>query len=182
MKLRLKLALLIIVSIVIILSVWVFVQAFNLRKESITSWYSPLKGDCALVLTGGPGRIRAGFDLLQRGDVRKLIISGVNPNVSLEDIFPQLSSYPSVQRFNVILENHSRTTYGNVKQSLPVLQKLKCKDILLVTSQIHMPRARRLFVKHSDNLNFIKYSVYMEPTRSHLFYEALKNVFYKIWF
>lgn len=161
---------------------WVLFEAIGLRNLPVTSWTQVTRGDCALVLTGGPGRVRAGFDLLQRGDVRKLIISGVNPNVTVDEIFPQIDLYPGVQRFNVLIENHSRTTYGNVVQSLPLLERLRCQKVILVTSQLHMPRAKRLFKSYSQDFEFEAHSVYAESKFNDLFYEAIKTIFYNIWF
>lgn len=169
--------------LIALLTVWICIDSYRLRYQKVSSWYQDSKGDCAIVLTGGPGRVREGFDLLQRGDVRKLIISGVNPEVGLLDIFPQRAFYPSVQNFNVILESHSRTTFGNLNHSLPLLKKLGCVNVLLVTSQVHMPRAHRLFTKRtSDEFNFIKHSIYAEPTLRATLYESLKKVFYEILF
>lgn len=161
---------------------WILFEAYGLSSQPITSWTQHAKGDCALVLTGGPGRVRAGFDLLQRGDVRKLVISGVNPNVSLDEIFPQIDIYPGVQRFNVLIENHSRTTYGNMVQSLPLLQRLRCQKVILVTSQLHMPRAKKLFQKNAQGLEFESHSVYTEQQINDIFYESMKTIFYNIWF
>lgn len=171
--------------ILLLLGVWIGIDSYRLRYQKVTSWYQDSKGDCAVVLTGGPGRVREGFDLLQRGDVRKLIISGVNPDVRLLDIFPQRPFYPSVQNFNVILESHSRTTFGNQTHTLPLLEKLGCVNVLLVTSQVHMPRAHRLFTKRAEGageFNFIKHSIYAEPTLRATLYESLKKVFYEILF
>lgn len=161
---------------------WVLFEAYNLKNRDVTSWRWASKGDCALVLTGGSGRVRAGFDLLQRGDVRKLVITGVNPNVTLDEIFPQIDIYPGVQRFNVLMESHSRTTYGNMVQSLPLLKRLNCQKVILVTSQIHMPRALILFKKYSSEFEFEPHSVYAENKFGDLVYEALKKIFYAVWF
>ncbi len=177
-----KLLLICIAVLCLLLAVWIGVDSYRLRYQKVTSWYQDSKGDCAVVLTGGPGRVREGFDLLQRGDVRKLIISGVNPDVRLLDIFPQRPFYPSVQSFNVILESHSRTTFGNQTHSLPLLKKLGCVNVLLVTSQVHMPRAHRLFTKKSEGFHFIKHSIYAEPSLRATLYESLKKVSYEILF
>lgn len=177
-----KISLLLLAIALLVLMSWVGVESYRLRYQKPTSWYEDQRGDCAVVLTGGAGRVREGFDLLQRGDVRKLIISGVNPEVGLLDIFPQRPFYPSVQNFNVILESHSRTTFGNLNHSLPLLEKMGCMDVLLVTSQLHMPRAYRLFEKNSQDFNFIKHSTYTEVSWRATLYEALKKVVYEILF
>ena len=164
------------------MTILVFIKTFQLKNQEVISWKVRMKADCALVLTGGPGRIKMGFNLLQRGDVRKLVISGVNPKVSLRDIFSQIDTYTSVQEFNVIIENHSATTYGNMKQSLPLLERLHCQKVLLVTSHIHMPRAYRIFKKNTRDFTFVPYSIYSRHKFSGFLYEALKSVFYEIWF
>ncbi len=46
---------------------------------------------------------------------------------------------------DIILEKKSETTFGNAQQSLVLVQNLKCKDVVLITSQIHMSRAYRIF-------------------------------------
>lgn len=177
-----KLLFMFIVLLAFIFLSWIFYEAYFLRSLPVTSWTEDARGDCALALTGGHGRIRAGFDLLQRGDVRKLIISGVNPKVTVDDVFPQIDMYPGVQRFNVIIENNSRTTYGNVVHSLPLLRNLRCHKVILVTSELHMPRAKRLFEKYSKDLEFEVHSVYSDQRAQDIFYEAAKTVFYNLWF
>jgi uncharacterized SAM-binding protein YcdF (DUF218 family) len=167
---------------IMVFLLWILFEAYGLRNPKVSSWSQAFRGDCALVLTGGQGRVRAGFDLLQRGDVRKLVISGVNPNVTLDEIFPQIDIYPGVQRFNVLIENHSRTTYGNVVHSLPILERLRCQRVILVTSQLHMARAKKLFEKNASSLDFEAYSVYSELDLKDILNEAMKTVFYNLWF
>ncbi|HMQ58935.1 MAG TPA: YdcF family protein, partial [Rhizobiaceae bacterium] len=44
------------------------------------------KADAIIVLTGGHARIDAAVDLLAAGNARRLLISGVHPDTSLESI------------------------------------------------------------------------------------------------
>src|SRR5262249_18488495 len=109
------------------------------------SWTDDQAADCAVVLTGGPGRVREGFDLLAHRDVRKLIISGVNPKATLKDIFPLWPYYGNLSEADVVLERRSGTTFGNAQQSLPLVEAFHCRNLILVTSQLHMYRALRTF-------------------------------------
>src|SRR5882672_1590713 len=93
-----------------------------IEREPISAWVEDHKADCAVVLTGGPGRIREGFDLLAQGQVRKLIISGVHPRSTLREIFPQWPFYGGLHEDDVVLEKRSTTTYGNAQQSLPLVE------------------------------------------------------------
>ena len=67
-------------AIILIAGLFVTFQEYKkISSEPIGSWQTDMQADCAVVLTGGANRVREGFDLLSRGQIRKLIISGVNP-------------------------------------------------------------------------------------------------------
>src|SRR5580692_7608735 len=107
---------------------WLYYREWStIAKEPITAWTEDHKADCAVVLTGGPGRVREGFDLLAQGQVRKLIISGVHPKATLREIFPQWPFYGNLREEDVVLERRSATTYGNAQQSLPLVEALHCR-------------------------------------------------------
>lgn len=101
--------------------------------------------DCGVVLTGAPGRIREAFEILAQKKIRKLVISGVYKETRLHQIFPHLPFYNEIAEDDVILEKKSESTYGNAIQSLALVNALKCRNILLITSQLHMFRAHRIF-------------------------------------
>jgi uncharacterized SAM-binding protein YcdF (DUF218 family) len=150
-----------------------------------TSWFKDQKGDCAVVLTGGPSRVREGFDLLTQGRVRKLIISGVFPGAELREIFPEWPFYGPISEEDVVLEKRSGTTFGNARQSLPLVEALKCRNVILVTSRLHMYRSERIFRSvfppeiHIEPRAIIagKY----RPSWLDLGMETLKSLFYSIW-
>src|SRR2546430_2773967 len=69
------------------LFLWAFIREVRLVKnQPLNSWTDDVNADCAVVVTGGPNRIREGVDLLARHAVQKLIISGVHPQASFRDI------------------------------------------------------------------------------------------------
>lgn len=103
------------------------------------------QSDCGVVLTGSAGRIREAFELLAQKKIKKLIVSGVYKETQLNEIFPHLAFYPEISDQDIYLEKKSETTYGNAVQSLALVEALKCHDILLITSQLHMYRAHRIF-------------------------------------
>ena len=125
---------------------WAFYRESNLLvAQPVSAWEEDHKADCAVVLTGGAGRVREGFDLLTQKNVKKLIISGVYPRATLKEIFPQWIFYGALDERDVILEKRSGTTYGNAQQSLPLVEALRCRDIILVTSRLHMYRSFKIF-------------------------------------
>lgn len=149
------------------------------------SWSQDQIGDCAVVLTGGSGRVREGFDLLEQGRIQKLIISGVNPSSSLYQIFPQLPFYSKVNEADVILEKRSGTTYGNAVQSLPLVEALRCRNVLVVTTNLHMYRASRTFKgTYPADISIRPHAVVSgreSPSFHELFVEVVKSLFYSIW-
>ena len=157
----------------------------NVRGEPIEGVSDDLEpSDCGVVLTGSPGRMRESFEVLAQHKVRKLIISGVYRDAKLHEIFPQLPYYPEVNPGDVILEKISRSTLSNVEQSLVVAQALKCSNILLMTSRLHMYRAYRTFrVLFPSQIAIRKYAIVnpgKEDSLWAIFLETIKSIFYRL--
>lgn len=160
-------------------------EGVRIHKTPINSWNEDQSADCAIVLTGGSNRVREGLDLLAQRQVRKLIISGVFEGANLEEIFPLLPYYGTVSARDVILEKNSRTTFGNAQQSLALVEALKCRDVILVTSYLHMRRAMRTFSATFPQ----EIVIYPRATIGsghpagfgEILVEAMKSVFYSLW-
>jgi uncharacterized SAM-binding protein YcdF (DUF218 family) len=171
---------------VILIFVAVFVREFQvINSEPMTSWDQDPIADCAVVLTGGAGRIREGFSLLTRDLVKKLIVSGVHPDVEIRDLFTAWPFTSGWREQDVILERKSETTYGNAQQSYQLVEALSCRDIVLVTSQLHMARAFRTFqAAFPKGFTINKHALPPSQTESSFFEiatEVLKSLFYSIW-
>jgi uncharacterized SAM-binding protein YcdF (DUF218 family) len=149
------------------------------------AWVEDQRADCAVVLTGGPNRVREGFSLLTQKRVKKLIISGVNKASSLREIFPELPYYGNISEEDVLLEKRSNTTYGNAQQSQALIEALKCSSVILVTSRWHMYRAERSFksILPRDIRVYPRTIVHgsIEPEKADLYLETLKSLFYSLW-
>lgn len=162
-----------------------FQESQKILAQEVSAWTEEHRADCVVVLTGSRGRVREGFDLLVQGRVRKLIISGVYPGSELRDIFPQWPFYGPLNEEDVILEKRSNTTYGNAQQSLPLVEALRCRDLILVTSRLHMYRASKIFhaVFPPDFTIYTRAVVggRYEPEFLDLMLEAVKSLFYEMW-
>ncbi len=183
MKLRIALISFLLLNILVI---FLFIgEAKKILSQRVNSWSEDASGDCVLVLTGGPNRIREGLDLLAHKSVQKLIISGVNPLSDFKELFPLWPFYPEVHEQDVVLERRSRSTFGNAQQSLPIIQALRCRDVILVTSRIHMYRAMRTFQSEfPPSIRLIPRAVVgqsVEPNFYDLSLEVLKCIFYSLW-
>lgn len=157
----------------------------KVQREVVHSWLKTPSADCAVVLTGGVGRVREGFDLLVNQNVKKLIISGVYSNARLREIMPVWSFYGNLSENDVVLDRRSETTYGNAQQSLPIVEALKCRDILLVTSRLHMYRSYRTFRStYPENIYIQKHAIVGGRSESsvwEVYFESLKSLFYSLW-
>lgn len=157
----------------------------KIQAEPITAWTEELGADCAVVLTGGAGRVREGFALLKREQVRTLIISGVHPAATLMDLVSPWEWVWGLPEEKIVLEKNARTTYGNAQQSLPLVEALRCRDVLVVTSQAHMYRSFRTFVAvFPREIQLRKFTIPSsrgEASILGLTTEVLKSLFYSIW-
>lgn len=163
-----------------------FVREWQVLSASgVTSWEKDQVADCAVVLTGGPGRVKEGFDLLAEKKVKKLIISGVHPDARLRELLPSLIFYVGMKEEDVVLEKRSGTTWGNAQQSLPIVEALRCRDLLLVTSHLHMPRAYRTFrAVFPETIGVQTQAVvgsHFRPPFWEQFIETTKSLFYSLW-
>ena len=156
-----------------------------ITSQPISSWVKDPSADCAIVLTGGAGRVREGLSLLSRNLVKKLIISGVHPDVEFSDLYSSWIYMGDINEKDVLLERRSSTTYGNAQQSLPIVEAIGCREVIIVTSQLHMPRAFRTFVAAFPH-GFPIYQHALaagrtESTPTEVWVEVLKGIFYSLW-
>jgi uncharacterized SAM-binding protein YcdF (DUF218 family) len=163
----------------------VYREISRIHGTPVTAWTQDVAADCAVVLTGQAYRIRDGLNLLYSRQVKHVIISGVHPGASLQDLFPLRPFYGDIPVENIVLEKRSMTTFGNAQQSLPLVEALRCRDIVLVTSHLHMYRAlrtfRAIFPESIPILPFAIVSGRVRPEADEVLSEAFKSIFYSTW-
>ncbi|MEP0367165.1 MAG: YdcF family protein [Cyclobacteriaceae bacterium] len=125
--------------------------------------------DVAIVLTGmtktnmsqadqlhfsdGADRMTEAIDLYKIGNVRKILISGGSGTLLYDEIesnkLKEFAITCGVKSNDVIVEAESRNTYENAFYSKKALEQRDYLDreLLLITSAFHMPRAMRCFDK-----------------------------------
>lgn len=97
--------------------------------------------DGIAVLTGGRERVTVGFDLLKQGAAKKLLLSGVNPEVNLEDIAKLFEDRQDLFDCCVELGREAKDTVGNAQEAAKWARANNMKAIVVVTASYHMPRA-----------------------------------------
>lgn len=102
----------------------------------------PLKADAVVVYTGlGGPRIKAAMDLMGKGVGERLLISGVNADISREQLAALWTGPPETFDCCVDLGWEAQTTVGNAREVRDWAKSHEFESLVLVTSDYHMPRA-----------------------------------------
>jgi len=98
--------------------------------------------DAVVVLTGGPGRIQRGLDALRSEDARRMLVSGVNPDVRPRELAAQFPADRALFRCCVDLGHEAVDTRSNADETGRWVHDHQYRSIRLVTSDWHMARAQ----------------------------------------
>jgi uncharacterized SAM-binding protein YcdF (DUF218 family) len=120
------------------------------------------KADAVVVYTGiGGPRINAGMSLLDEGAAGRLLISGVNPEITREELARLWPGEPAAFECCVDLGWEAQTTVGNAKEVRDWVLSHKFDSLILVTSDYHMPRA---LLETRDQLPDVTITPYRVPS------------------
>jgi len=114
---------------------FIFVQTIA-RYERIPSG----RTDAIVALTGGAQRIGDAIDLLGRGYAGRLLITGVNERIGLDEIARLNPGRRAVIECCVDLDYRARNTIGNAIETRRWMQDNGFRSLIVVTSNYHMPR------------------------------------------
>lgn len=93
-----------------------------------------------VVLTGDKFRILEGLKILNSEIGYKLLISGVNKEISIEEIKKEFPKFNQLFNCCVELESISTNTFENIREIFFWKKNNNIKNILLITSDYHLPR------------------------------------------
>jgi uncharacterized SAM-binding protein YcdF (DUF218 family) len=96
--------------------------------------------DGIVVLTGGALRVDQAIDLLKNGRAKRLLISGVNPGTSIATLSRLTATDRAWFDCCVDLDYEALNTIGNAEMADLWARNLGFKELILVTSDYHMPR------------------------------------------
>jgi uncharacterized SAM-binding protein YcdF (DUF218 family) len=131
--------------------------------------------DAIVVLTGGSGRLERGFDLVQRGISRRMLISGVERTVRPNELAEAYDVDPRLLQCCVVLGRESFDTRSNADEVSRWVQRRRIRSIRLVTNELHMPRARYELRKRVGNrLTIVQDAVPSEPDFKEIYVEYNK--------
>lgn len=123
------------------------------------------KADGIVVLTGGSSRVSDAMELLAAGYGRRLLISGVHPTSTANDISRTLPENQSFMTCCVDLDRTALSTRGNAAEARRWAQGRRFQSLIVVTSNYHMPRALVEFSHAMPQTTLIPFAVVGEKWR-----------------
>lgn len=120
------------------------------------------KTDAIIVLTGGTLRLETGFELLSRQTAEKLLVSGVDKSVPIDEILKLTGLTPEDVECCVTLGYMAEDTGSNASESASWIRANHIASIRLVTSGYHMPRSLLEFRDAMPDLEIVPHPVFPE--------------------
>jgi uncharacterized SAM-binding protein YcdF (DUF218 family) len=121
--------------------------------------------DGIVVLTGGTSRVSDALELLSSGRGKRLLITGVNPGTTNNDIAHQVVDYNRVLACCVDLDYSAQNTLGNAVQARRWTLEHRFNSLIVVTSAYHMPRALAELSHQLPDVALIPYPVVSDKLR-----------------
>ncbi len=103
--------------------------------------------DAVFVLSGGEGRIQAGYRAWNSGAAKDLCILGAGKMVEPADLLPEAASLPAGALKRIYVERWSENTLENAFSAKSIVSARGYSAVILVTSDYHAPRAHLAFRK-----------------------------------
>jgi uncharacterized SAM-binding protein YcdF (DUF218 family) len=118
-------------------------MAFAARVQQSTPAPAPQRADGIVVLTGvnARQRIAAGVALLAAGGGRRVLVSGVNRDLTREDVRNVSNAVQRLYDCCVDLGFSAQDTVGNARETADWARAMRFTSLIVVTADYHMPRA-----------------------------------------
>ncbi len=115
--------------------------------------------DGIVVLTGGADRLNAAIALLERGQAKRLLITGVHPRIGPADLSGVTIGSESLFDCCVDLDREARNTRGNARAGAKWAREHNYHRLIIVTANYHIPRSLLEFRNELPDAVLIAYPV-----------------------
>jgi len=115
--------------------------------------------EAAVVLTGGAKRIEAAVALLDEGRVGRLLISGVNIQVSTGDLEKIVGIDAEKLTCCIDIGRSARNTQGNAVETANWVRANEYESVVVITADYHMPRSMVILSHAMPDTKLMPYSV-----------------------
>ncbi|AKM08650.1 YdcF family protein [Pelagerythrobacter marensis] len=141
--------------------------------------------DAVIVPTGAAGRIERGLEVLQAGDARAMLVTGVDPEVRPIEFAKQFEVSMATMECCVSLGFSAVDTRGNAAETAQWVRARRVRSLRLVTTDWHMRRAAgELQRTLPDGVEVVRDAVPSQPSLRILFLEyhkLLASVVSRLW-
>lgn len=124
----------------VLLVAWVAGLAWFMLAQPRTAPIAQ-KTDGVVVLTGGSGRLARGLAVLQAGSARRLLVSGVDRDVTKAQFAEANQVSEALMACCIELGYVAETTRGNAREVAAFAERHGFRSLRIVTAGYHMPRA-----------------------------------------
>ncbi|WP_293676398.1 YdcF family protein [uncultured Phenylobacterium sp.] len=115
--------------------------AARVRDQTPAPLPAPAQGIVALTGAGSSTRISEAVSLLEDGYGRRVLVSGVNPVATRDDIRDLSRAVRRLYDCCVDLGFTAADTVGNARETTAWAQAMRYDRLIVVTADFHMPRA-----------------------------------------
>ena len=143
-----------------------FVAGFAFFADTVGRLAPPpgiSRADGIIVLTGGYHRIDTAVALLENGQGKRLLISGVNPVTSRGTLRQATGAQTDVFNCCIDIDIEALDTIGNAAESAKWLTRNGYKSVILVTNNYHMPRSIMELKRTAGNVDIVPWPVVNTP-------------------
>ncbi len=116
--------------------------------------------DAIVVLTGGAERVSTGIDLLAQGLGRRLLVSGVHPDVNVAELLRLSPEAPPSLACCIDLGYAAGDTIGNAAEAAAWMRAQNFRSLRLVTSSYHLPRSLLEFHYAMPDVEIVEHPVF----------------------
>jgi len=158
-------------AFMVVVLIWLAgLAAFAARVQQSTPQAEPQAADGIVVLTGANSneRIAAAVQLLAEHQGKRVLVSGVNRDVSREQLRTASNTVRRLYDCCVDLGFTAADTVGNARETAEWAKAMRFHSLIIVTTDYHMPRAM-LELRAILRSRAITLQTYAVPT------EALKS-------
>ena len=135
-------------------------------KDKILSTisYVSKKSSNIVILTGGTNRIKDGLEIVNKFErtptfKSKILVSGTGKGFTKTSLQRNINFDFNLIECCIELDSISTNTYSNAFETLKWVQKNDISEIILITSNYHMPRAYLEFKYRMPNLKIFTYPI-----------------------
>ena len=121
--------------------------------------------DGIVVLTGGSSRVSDAVELLAKGYGKRLLISGVHPTNSVNDISRSVPDSQALLDCCADLDRSAVNTRSNAAETRRWVHERGFHSLIVVTSNYHMPRAIVEMSHAMPDINLIPFAVVSDKWR-----------------